>query len=346
MIDNGHKHFSYSSTHKYKRRGFAYIYAEVSATPALQLIPFSSFCQLALLLALTIVLLSAPHLAWATPEHSARSGQGCGTCHISGQGGALTEQGLEYAASGYVWPPVGGYRVLGPIKKPVRFVIGLLHIVSSFIWFGTILYVHLLLKPAYALRGLPRGEVLMGLGSMATVGITGVLLTLSRIKGLSVLVESPWGIVLTVKIACYLTMIGSALAIVAFVGPRLKKPKPLAEIPQSKIFDPVTLEAFDGQEGRAAYIAHESKVYDVTGLKLWRNGAHMKHRAGGDMGEALRKAPHGAEKLEPLTVVGTFDALAKPPLTRPQQIFTLVAYMNLGFVFLVLTVIAYWRWGI
>jgi len=28
-------------------------------------------------------------------------------------------------------------------------------------WFGTILYVHLLLKPAYAARGLPRGVLLV-----------------------------------------------------------------------------------------------------------------------------------------------------------------------------------------
>jgi hypothetical protein len=40
-------------------------------------------------------------------------------------------------------------------------------------WFGTILYVHLLLKPAYASHGLPRGELIVGWGSIALIAVTG-----------------------------------------------------------------------------------------------------------------------------------------------------------------------------
>lgn len=285
-------------------------------------------------------------MAFATPEYSGRSAQGCKVCHIEPMGGSLTEAGLEFAASGYVWPPKGGYRVIGPIRKSVRFVIGLFHIVAAFLWFGTILYVHLLLRPAYAEKGLPKGEVRLGVVSMAVVGATGILLTVSRIKSLSVLYESPWGLVLLSKISLYLVMIASAAAVVVFIGPKLKEAQKSIALPTGGVFDPVTLAGFDGRDGREAFIALHGKVYDVTGLRMWKNGQHIKHLAGTDLSEALPKAPHGPEKLEPLRVVGSFDASREPEKTIHQKLFYVVAYMNLGIVFVVLFAIAYWRWGI
>jgi len=74
--------------------------------------------------------------AHATPEYSQRTGQGCMICHIKPEGGVLSERGLEFAASGYKWPPEGGYRVLGPLRKSVRLILGLIHIVAGFLWFG------------------------------------------------------------------------------------------------------------------------------------------------------------------------------------------------------------------
>jgi len=287
-----------------------------------------------------------PFVADATPEYSGRSGQSCKTCHVQGMGGELTESGLEFAASGYRWPPQKGYRVLGPIKKTLRFAIGLVHIVSAFLWFGTILYVHMLLKPAYAEKGLPKGEVRLGMVSMGLVGFTGLLLTISRIKSLDVLYTSPWGAVLSVKIIVYLVMIASAAVIVFFVGPKLKENLAPADMPGDGVYDPLTLSAFNGEEGRSSLIAVEDKVYDVTRLRLWKNGKHMKHLAGSDLTEALKKAPHGQEKLEPLNIVGSYDATKSPAKSRHQKIFYFVAYVNLVLVYVVLITIAYWRWGI
>lgn len=282
----------------------------------------------------------------ATPEYSARSGEGCLTCHVEGTGGRLTTSGLEFAASGYAWPPVRGYRVLGPMRKSVRFAIGLVHIVTSFLWFGTVLYVHMLLRPAYAEKGLPKGEVRLGIVSMGLVGLTGILLTVSRIRSLDVLYTSQWGIVLSIKIIVYLIMITSAAVMVLFVGPRLKKAHAPADVPADGIYDPDTLSAFNGSEGRIALIAYGHKVYDVTGLKLWKNGRHAKHFAGTDLTEELKKAPHGEEKLEPLHAVGSYDSARRPPKTVYQKIFYFVAYMNLVLVYVVLITIAYWRWGL
>jgi len=298
-------------------------------------------CSLAFL-----VLILTASLANATPEFSERSREGCMTCHLEPMGGRLSDTGLSFAASGYVWPPKGGFRVMGPIRKRVRFVIGLAHILGAFIWFGTILYVHLMLKPAYAEKGLPRGEVRLGMVSMLLVGVTGLLLTVSRVRGLDVLFSSPWGNVLLVKVLVYLVMISSAVFVILFIGPKLKSSKPRAELPENGVFDPITLSAFDGHDGRRALVAYGGKVYDVTGLRLWRDGQHMKHKAGGDMTFFLPKAPHGTEKLDPLNVVGTYDESAMPAKTIHQRAFHFIAYMNLALVFVVITTIAYWRWGI
>lgn len=117
-----------------------------------------------------VALLQPSRLAYSTPEFSDRTSQGCTICHLDPDAGELSKTGLEFAASGYVWPPTGGYRVLGPIRKTVRFGVGLLHILASFMWFGTILYVQIMLRPAYAAKGLPKGEVAVGLLSMAIAG--------------------------------------------------------------------------------------------------------------------------------------------------------------------------------
>jgi predicted heme/steroid binding protein len=303
--------------------------------------PILSYCCI-----ITIFILLLPVSLPATPDYAEDTKQGCLICHLEEDGGDINEMGLEFSASGYVWPPKGGYRVVGPLRKTIRFAFGVFHIIAGFMWFGTILYVHLILRPGYASRGLPKSEVTLGMISMIIVGITGVLLTISKINSLDVLYSTPWGITLSVKIVLYLFMISSALFVVLFIGPILKKgmKKPIPEIPE--IFDPETLSHFDGKEGRPAYIAYKGRVIDMAHLKLWKNGQHMKHMAGHDMTDALPKAPHGEEKLEGIPLIGKYDGSRKPPKTPVQKTFYFIAYMNLAIVFFVLIVIAYWRWGL
>lgn len=235
---------------------------------------------------------------------------------------------------------------VGRLRRSVRLLVGMLHIIAAFLWFGTILYVHLMLRPAYASKGLPRGEVLLGMASMLVVGTTGVLLTASRIAGLEVLVDSPWGRVLSAKIAVFLVMVASAAAAVFFVGPRLKRHRTEAVAPPDGVYDPATLAAFDGQEGRPARVAVQGTVYDASALPRWRGGTHIKHAAGNDMSDALPRAPHDATLLERAQRVGTFDPTRRPHRTAIQKTFYVVAYLNLTLVFVVLFLLAYWRWGL
>ncbi|MBI4844512.1 MAG: hypothetical protein HY809_09350 [Nitrospirae bacterium] len=141
-------------------------------------------------------------------------------------------------------------------------------------------------------------------------------------------------------------MVSSAAFTISYIGPRLrKKAKPAATIPENGVFDHRTLEAFDGKNA-PAYIAFRGKVYDVSNLKLWRGGTHMKHNAGHDLSDAISKAPHGDEKLSDLKIVGAYDKDLKPRKSFAQKAFYFIAYMNLLIVFAVLFVIAYWRWGL
>ena len=72
----------------------------------------------------------------------------------------------------------------------------------------------------------------------------------------------------------------------------------------------------------------------------------MKHAAGRDLTAELGRAPHDASLLERAQRVGTFDPSRRPQKTIAQKAFYVVAYLNLTLVFVVLFLLAWWRWGL
>jgi predicted heme/steroid binding protein len=65
------------------------------------------------------------------------------------------------------------------------------------------------------------------------------------------------------------------------------------------------LRQYRGENGAPTYFAYQGKVYDASGSWHWRGGRHwLLHGAGEDLTEALAAAPHGADLLERLPVVG------------------------------------------
>ena len=288
-----------------------------------------------------------PSNVGATPDYASSTGKSCVACHIESYGGELNDAGRDFKKT---TSADSGYRSLSEGKKPVRLLVGLVHIIAGFLWFGTILYVHIILKPAYAKRGLPRSEVRLGIICMILVGISGVLLTVSRIENVSVLFSTTWGAVLLVKIVVYLVMVTSAAFVVLFIGPRLRREKTdkgrVFEKPEDGVYCHDTLAYFNGVEGRDCYFAYNGKVYDATSSKFWKDGKHMKHHAGTDLTKFLAQAPHGVENVMAMEVVGTYDVKKEPPKTIYQKIFYVIAYMNLTLVFVVIGAIAYWNWGL
>ncbi|HKI51926.1 MAG TPA: CopD family protein, partial [Geothermobacteraceae bacterium] len=160
--------------------------------------------------------------AQATEEYAAQTGQDCAVCHLDPAGGGeLTEAGTAYR--GYLAETTGVATESG--FSLVRLVAGYLHLFFALFWFGTILYVHLILKPAYASGGLPRGEVRVGVLSMIMMGITGAILMAYRVPDSTFLVSTRFGVLLLVKVGLYLVMVLSAAYVVLVIGPKLRKQK-------------------------------------------------------------------------------------------------------------------------
>ena len=59
------------------------------------------------------------------------------------------------------------------------------------------------------------------------------------------------------------------------------------------------LKEYDGQEGRAAYVAYEGNVYDVSDSAMWPSGDHEgMHSAGRDLTAEHDDAPHDVHILD------------------------------------------------
>lgn len=296
---------------------------------------------IAFLLVASMVTLWASH-ASATAEYAVRTGLDCGVCHVNQLGGGeLAPAGESFLAG---MEKVGTLARPGTLKRVVRLVVGYLHILAGVVWFGTIFYVHILLKPAYAAKGLPKGELVLGWICIVIVGVTGALLTVSRMASLEAFYTTTFGILLSVKIALYLLMASTAAVATFVIGPKLKAKLAAASGAEGGVFTPESLHSFDGRDGRSAYVAVDGVVYDVTGSKLWKDGRHTRHNAGDDLSAMLKQAPHGPEKLSAMPVVGRLSAETPKPPAGPKAVFYFMAYMNLALVFLILGIVALGRW--
>lgn len=298
--------------------------------------------RLLIQLAMTL-LLACPPVATATEEYAAQTGRECVACHVDPTGGGeLTVAGREFAAARSQAAKLS----LSPVARGFRFAAGYLHLITAFLWFGTILYVHLVLKPAYASSGLPRGEMRVGIGSMAVMGLTGVILTTFRVGSPELLFQSRFGILLLVKISLYLVMVVSAAFVITVIGPRLRRKRDGGATPVTGgDMSAEELALCDGREGRPALFAYDSRIYDAGGSRFWKQGSHMgRHQAGCDLTAVLEQAPHGAEMMARLQAVGRLVAGAARPAPLHERVFFFMAYMNLVIVFLIVLVLALWRW--
>lgn len=296
------------------------------------------------LFALICLLAFFPSRGIGTEEYAEQTGKDCVSCHVNPSGGGeLTAVGETYLRGRVS----NGDPVRAPslLRRTIRFIAGFLHLFTAVLWFGTILYVHLLLKPSYAAHGLPRGELIVGWGSIILIALTGVVLTVLRIHSVGDLLYTRFGILLMVKIVLYLVMVSTAVIVTFIVGPRLKKREGTIDRGK-KGMTTDELALCDGKEGRPSYFAFNGRIYDATGSRLWKEGSHVgRHLAGFDLSDALKQAPHGEEKIGSIPVVG--DLLAdvdarKAPLHL--KAFYFMAYFNLALVVGILFIVALWRW--
>jgi len=295
------------------------------------------------LIFLTLLFISSPSVSFATPEYAEQTGFECKTCHLDATGGKLTKAGEDFRED---LKTKGLYRALRPIQKVVRLIIGYFHLLTAIAWFGTIFYVHILLKPAYAAKGLPRGELIIGWLGIIILSITGTLLTISRIPAWKMFYTTRFGVLLSVKIILFVIMVTSAFIVTFVIGPKIRKKK-TRPLPQNmNRLNSEELHHFDGKENKPAYLAYMGKVYDVSSSKLWKGGSHFKkHQAGDDLTDLLKTAPHEEDRVFQMPEVGELLPIGtKVEKPLHEKVFYFMAYMNLIFVFLITFVIALWRW--
>ena len=307
--------------------------------------PFRPFRRLASFAATALLfgLLLIPARGAATEEFARRTGKECAACHVDPAGGGeLNAAGKDFFAS---WTASGKGMPASSLHRGVRFASGFLHLLTAVMWFGTILYVHLLLKPAYASHGLPRGELLVGWGSIVVMAVTGTILTVYRIPTWDALFHTRFGVLLTIKIAIFLVMTATAFIVTFIVGPRLKS-RHVGIDPGKRDLTPAELSSFAGKDGAPVYFAYKGMIHDATESKLWRKGSHLgKHQAGFDLTRMLHLAPHGEDRVLQLPVVGKLVEEGAPRKKPPHlKAFYFMTFLNLFLVLAVLLVIALWRW--
>jgi predicted heme/steroid binding protein len=286
----------------------------------------------------------------ATEEYAKQTGKSCKHCHLDTSGGGeLTKAGENFLENLLGETNEIGTETVQNGKKGilyyVRLLAGFIHFFTAIFWFGTILYVHIILKPAYAVQGLPREEVRLGLISMLVMGITGTILTLFRIPTFSVFYETRFGILLLIKIGLFLIMISTALFVVVVLGPKLKNRPYKVRAQPNRDISTEDLAQFNGTESRAAYVGYKGKLYDISQSEFWKDGIHFgRHKAGEDLTDMLNHAPHGEDKIFAVPMVGKILKSRTKKPSRPKKAFYFMAYLNLILVILIITILALWKW--
>lgn len=277
-------------------------------------------------------------------EYAEQTGKSCEVCHQDPAGGKnLTKEGEAFRNDLRL---KGQYRPLTRAQQVIRLIIGCLHLITAILWFGTILYVHLILKPAYAARGLPRSELILGWVSILIMAVTGTLLSVARVPTWEALFHTRFGLLLTAKIILFIIMVSTAAFVSLIIGPKLRKKREITLATHKQNLTVEELFQFYGREGRPAYIAYQGDIYDVSGSKVWSGGIHLKkHPAGGDLTEALKGAPQGEDRVLKMRRVGRLMEQMEAGKPFPMRVFYFLAYQNLVFVFLIVFIVSLWRWG-
>jgi len=283
---------------------------------------------------------------YATPQYAQDSGQKCVVCHVDPAGGGeLRDVGKGYKLS--LHKSTASQEKYS--KSNFKLFMLFLHIFTAVFWFGTILYVHIVLKPKYASKGLPPAEMKVGIVSMLVMAVTGTYLTLTKIDSFEMFYTSTFGMLLGAKIILFMVMVLSSLYVILFIAPKLKNAGKESKALDHNYKDMSLkeLSLYNGKEGAPAYIGYKGKIYDVSQSKKWKNGEHMrKVKAGEDLTQMISQAPHGEEKVFDMPFVGAIlQTESKEEMPLHAKVFYYMSYMNLTIVFIIIFIIALWRWN-
>lgn len=73
------------------------------------------------------------------------------------------------------------------------------------------------------------------------------------------------------------------------------------------VFSVEELAKYNGKDGNKAYTSYKGTVYDVTDSTLWKLGEHFGLKAGVDLTDKMKEAPHGEEVFKGFKIIGTLE---------------------------------------
>lgn len=285
-------------------------------------------CFICAIFILILVSLLIPSDTSAFPQYKEETGWSCSACHVSKSGGAeLTEVGKSFRDKEISVEKAKPAKKVQIKKDYLPLIFGFFHVFAGFLWFGSILYIHIILKPAYAAKGVPRGELILAWTCMTVLVITGIYLLHHQFPSWDLLLTTRTGKLLLAKIAVFVMMLSTATLVTFFLRFRLKEKM--------------------GKRLSMVIVGFKGKAYDFSDSPMWKEGLHMKrHRAGEDLTHEMSKAPHGEEVLEKFSIIGDWEKERREAeKSVPKKMFYFLAYFNLVLILLVLLIISLIRWG-
>jgi predicted heme/steroid binding protein len=238
------------------------------------------------------------------------------------------------------------------LARALRLIVGYIHLTVTVLWFGTIFYIHIVVRPQQLTTGIPLVQGIIGWASIGVMAVTGIALTLLRFFETGSVFSGTFGLVFGIKLALFGAMVLLAAIATVMLTRRMRAASPSRAVLGSATHEinTDTLASFSGMDGNRAIVAVEGVLYDVTDSRLWRLGSHVKqHQAGQDLTAALRGAPHGPEVLSRMPMIGELQAAPTatraPPQARARRTFVAFTYANLVLIFGILLCVAWWKWG-
>jgi predicted heme/steroid binding protein len=93
-------------------------------------------------------------------------------------------------------------------------------------------------------------------------------------------------------------------------------------------------------------VSYKGKIYDISKSKFWESGVHFqRHKAGIDLTEMLKQAPHSEDKIFEMPLIGKLVPLRKQKeRVHHEKVFYFMARLNLIIVILIIIILALWAW--
>jgi len=84
----------------------------------------------------------------------------------------------------------------------------------------------------------------------------------------------------------------------------------------------------------------------MTKSEFWKGGDHFgRHKAGEDLTEMLKQAPHDEDKIFKMPMIGRLvQERINKELVHHEKIFYFIAHLNFIIVILMILILAIWRW--